>query len=51
MERTLRKCFRCGSEDHMIAKCKKQVFFNEKGNHACNNGNNNSEYKIYASMV
>ena len=39
-ECTLRKCFRCGSEDHMIAKCpkppkdnekrQKQVRFNEK---------------------
>ena len=26
MKRTPRKCFRCGSEDHMIAKCPKQVF-------------------------
>ena len=25
MESTTRKCFRCGSEDHMIAKCPKQV--------------------------
>ena len=30
MERTPRKCFRCGSEDHMIAKFPKQVCFNEK---------------------
>ena len=21
MERTPRKCFRCGSEDHLVAKC------------------------------
>ena len=30
MERTPRKCFRCGSEDHMITKFPKQVCFNEK---------------------
>ena len=55
------KCFRCGSEDHMIAKCpkppkdkekrRKQVCFNEKGNCACNNGKNNYEQNIYASMA
>ena len=38
MERTPWKCFRCGSEHHMIAKCPKQVCFNEKGKYACNNG-------------
>ena len=27
MERTPRRCFRCGSEDHMIAKCPNQVCF------------------------
>ena len=43
MERTPQKCFRCGSEDHMIAKCPKQVFFNENVNYACNNGKNNSD--------
>ena len=46
----LRKCFRCGSEDHMIAKCPKQICFIEKGNHACDNGKNNSDCKIYVSM-
>ena len=30
MERTPRKCFRCGSEDHIIAKCPKELCFNEK---------------------
>ena len=30
MERTPRKCFRCGSEDHIIAKDRKQVCFIEK---------------------
>ena len=56
-----RKCFRFGYEDHLIAKCPKppkqnekqrnQVCFNEKGNRACNNGENNSEQNIYASMA
>ena len=58
MERPPRKCFRCGSEDHMIAKCpnplkdnekrRKQLSFNEKGNPACDNGENNDDHKIYA---
>ena len=30
VEHTPRKCFRCGSEDHMIAKCPEQVCFNKK---------------------
>ena len=51
MERPPRKCFRCGSEDHMIAKFPKQVSFNEKGNRACDNSENNSDHKIYASMA
>ena len=44
----------------MIAKCPKpakdnekwrrQVRFNDKGNCACNNGKNNDDHKIYASM-
>ena len=51
MERTLRKLFRCGYEDHMIAKCPKQVCFNEKGNRACDNGENNSDCHIYESMA
>ena len=44
-ERTSRKCFRCGSEDHLIAKYQKppkdngkrqnKVHFYEKGNLAC----------------
>ena len=60
-ERTPWKCFRCGSEDHMIAKCpnppkdnekrRKQVRFNEKGNRACDKGNNKSDQKIYVSMA
>ena len=51
MERTSRKCFRCGSEYHMIAKCPKQVCFNEKGNYTWNNGKNDSDYEIYAYMA
>ena len=60
-DRTPQKCFRCGSEDPLIAKCpkppkendkrRKQVYFNEKFNRACNNGKNNSDQKIYASMA
>ena len=54
-------CFRCGSEDHLIAKFlkpqkknekwRKPVRFNEKGNRARDNGENNDDHKIYASMV
>ena len=46
---------------HMIATCpkppkdnekrQKQVRFNEKGNCACDNGENDDNQKIYASMV
>ena len=56
-----RKCLRCGSEDHMISKCtkppkdnekrRKQVHFNEKVNRACENGEDNDDHKIYASMA
>ena len=28
-----------------------QVRFNERGNRACNNGKNNDDHKIYASMA
>ena len=51
VERTPRKCFRCVSEDLMIAKFPKQVCFNEKGNYAYDNGENNSDCEIYASMA
>ena len=60
-ECTPRKCFRCGSEDNRIAKCpkppkdnekrRKQVRFNEKGNISRDNGKNNDDHKIYASMA
>ena len=56
-----RKCFRCASEDHLIAKSpktpkenekrRKQVSLNERGNHAYKNSENNSDKKIYASMA
>ena len=59
-ERTPRKYFRCGSEDHLIAKFpkppkdnetwKKQLHFNEKVNPACSNNEDNSDQKIYASI-
>ena len=51
MECTPRKCFRCGSEYHMISKCPKQVGFNEKVNRGCDNGENDSDCEIYASMA
>ena len=60
-ERTPRKCFRCGCEDHLIAKFpktkkenekrRKQVCFNDKGNRACGNNKNDSNQEIYASMA
>ena len=61
MERTPRKCFRCGSVDHLTAKFpkppkdnekrRKQVCFNENFNHARNNGKNNSDQNLYASLA
>ena len=51
MEGTPQKCFRCGSEDHIIAICPNQVCFNEKGNRACDNVENNGDCEIYASMA
>ena len=51
MEYMPRKCFRCGSEDYMIETFPKQVFFEEKGNRACDNRKNNSDCEIYASMA
>ena len=60
-ERPTQKWFRSGSEDHMIAKSPKppkdnekrcrQVRLNEKGNRACDNGENNDEHKIYATIA
>ena len=61
MEWTPRKYFRCGYQYHLIAKFpkptkdndkqQKKVHFNEKGNHACNNGKNNSNQNIYSSIA
>ena len=60
-ERTPRKIFTCGSQDHLIVKFtkplkenekrRKQARFNEKVNHPYENVKNNSNQKIYASMV
>ena len=64
-ECTPHKCFRCGSEDQLLAKCpktpkdknkqRKQVSFSERGNRAlhkeCKNGDNYNDQKIYASMI
>ena len=32
-------------------KWQKQVHFNEKGNRACDNGKDNNDHKIYASIA
>ena len=59
------KCFRCGSEYHLIEKFpkppkdnekrKKKVCFIERGRHAshkeCYNGKNKNDQNIYASMA
>ena len=60
-EQPPRKCFICGYEDHLIAKFpnppkdnekrREKVRLNEKGNHACENRENNSDQKIYAYMA
>ena len=54
--------FRCGSEDHLIAKCPKppkdgekkngkKVSFKEKGNSAKDNSDDDNDLKVYASMA
>ena len=60
-KRTPRKCFICGSQDHLIEKCtnppkdnekrQNQVCFNENFNRVCDNGETNGDQKIYASMA
>ena len=64
-ERTPRECFRCVSVDRVIAKFPKppkykekqrnQIRFKERGNCASQtefqNGNNDNDQKIYASMA
>ena len=54
------ECYRCGSEDRMIAKypkpskdsekLRKSVCFHEKGDCACDNNKYDNDYNIYASM-
>ena len=61
LERPPRKCFTCGSEDHMISKFPEppkdnekrqmQVHFNEKCYCAWDNSENNDDHNIYASMA
>ena len=56
-----RKCFRCGYEDHLIAKCpkppkdsekrRKSEDSKEKFNCACDNSDYDNELKVYASMA
>ena len=60
-DRPARKCFRCGSEDNMIAKCPKppkdsekrckSEKSKEKGNRGCDNSDDDNELKVYASMA
>ena len=60
-DRPTRKCFRCGSEYHIIAKCPKPPKYSEKicksdkskgkGNCTCNNSDDDDELKVYASMA
>ena len=55
------KCFTCGSEDHLIAKCpkptkesekrRKSDKSNEKGNRAKDNSDDDDDLKVYASMA
>ena len=41
---------KCTKPQKYNEKCLKQVRFNEKSNCACDNGKNNDDQKIYASM-
>ena len=60
-DRPARKCFRCGSEDHIIAKCpnppkdsekrRNSEKSKEKGNRACINSNDDNDLKVYASIA
>ena len=59
--RPTRKCFRCGSEDHLIAKCPKTPKDSEKrcksdkakgkGNSAKDNSDGDNDLKVYASIA
>ena len=42
---------KCPNPPKYNEKRRKQVCFNEKGNHACNNGKDNDDHKIYATMA
>ena len=56
-----RKCFRCGSEDHLIAKFpkppkdsekrRKSDKYKGKGNSAKDNSDDDNDLKVYASMA
>ena len=60
-DRPARKCFRCGSEDYLIAKCPKppkdsekrckSEKFKEKDNRVCDNSDDENDLKVYASMA
>ena len=60
-DRPTRKCFRCGAEDHLIAKYPKPPKDSEKRrksdkskdkvNRACDNSNDDNDLKVYASMA
>ena len=60
-DRPARKYFRCGSEDHMIAKCpnppkdnekrRKSDKSKEKVNSAKDNSDDDDDLKVYASMA
>ena len=60
-DRPTRKCFRCGSEDHLIAKCpkppkdsekrRKSEKSKEKGNRAKDNSDDDNDLKVYESMA
>ena len=61
LNRQARKCFGCGSEDHLIAKCpkppkdsekrRKSEKSKEKGNSAKDNSDDDDDLKVYASMA
>ena len=60
-DRPARKCFRCGSEDHLIAKYpkppkdsekrRKSDKAKEKGNSAKDNSDDDDDLELYASMA
>ena len=60
-DRPARKCFRCESEDHLIAKFskppkdsekrRKSEKSKEKGNCACDNSDDDNDLKVYTYMA